>query len=38
MAVGLGLRRVTAVTRTAVCGGTKCRERRWCGLLEVEGI
>ena len=29
---------MTAVTRTAVCGGPKCRELRWCGLLGGEGI
>ena len=37
MDIVLGLRHVTAVSRTAVFGGPKCRGLRWCGLLEGEG-
>ena len=29
---------MTAVTRTAVCGGPKGRELKWCELLGGEGI
>ena len=32
MDVGLGLRRVTVVSRNAVYGGPECRELMWCGL------
>ena len=32
MDVGVGLRRVTVVSRNAVYGGPECRELMWCGL------